>query len=153
MQSAFSEAPPPYYSMYGQNICHSYCLLVFLIFWPVRLPGWSSCLPQNIFFVSVTMLPHLQILPSDLPDLRNSIPAYVPEYPMNGKDQLYSATVCRTTFCFLPVYILRSSPAFQTDGFGIRRVPQYRERLFLFLNRENNWLMCKADHLPEGLYR
>ena len=106
---------------------------------PGRLLSWSSFLLRNTSSVSGPCLYvaglHLQIRQVAGAALQG------PYRDIQRAEQVYRVLpqFVIPEHCCLPVCRLRSSPASQTDGSGIRLSPRCRERLSPYGSRENSW--------------
>ena len=149
MRSAYAAEPLRCCLRCVQSTFHPVRLRGSLSGVPVRLLSWSRNLPQSTSSGAGTMPLRRRISPLSLPDHRSSTPECGPECPWNGTDLRCSAIICHTTSWTLPACRQRSSPASQTDGYGIRRAPRYHERLSPYGSTENSWSESSEVRSPE----
>ena len=105
---------------------------------PVRLLSWSRNHPQSTSSGAGTMPLRRRISPLSLQITWSSTPECGPEMSMErNRSTVFCHNLSRTTSWTLPACRQRSSPASQTDGYGIRRAPRYHERLSPYGSTEN----------------
>ena len=140
MRSTFSVVQQLYYSMYVQNTCSIFSFNTDTqVFLPEHLQDLNNFLLQNISSVLVTMLLHLHdftFRSARSPEQHSSVRTGI----SIERNKIYCILpqLVIPHLCCLLVYIQRSFPAFQTDGFCIHHVPRFHEHLFLYGNMENS---------------